>query len=181
MTDHFETLGIPNRLVISENELNEAFREAGKTAHPDAGGGEGDFSKLREAHAILSSPSKRLKHWLDLRGMPVDTRGVIDGEMMDLFGEIGAITQSAETLIRKRDDAKSALARALMESQTQQCRETVEVGISRLNVAMEKECTSFPEMETGLIDLERAAKAVRNLAFLEKWKTGLRSCYSRLV
>jgi len=181
MIDHFETLGIANRLVISENEVSEAFREAGKTAHPDAGGGEGDFSKLREAHSVLSSPSKRLKHWLELRGTPVDTRGVIDGEMMNLFGEIGDITQRAETVIRRRDEAKSALARALMESETQQCRESLEAGISRLNAAIENECASFPEMEAGSVDLEQAAKAVRNLAFLEKWKTGLRGCYSRLV
>ena len=72
----FEVLGVEERLVFREEELREAFREAGKRLHPDAGGGEGDFAALKEAMAILSGPSRRLSHWLSLRGVAVVMRSV---------------------------------------------------------------------------------------------------------
>ncbi len=178
----FRILGIDERLEISEEEVRAAFREAGKTAHPDAGGGEGEFAALKEALGILASPSRRLRHWLSLRRMEVEIRGTIGGDLMDLFGEVGTTTQRAEAIIRKREDAKSALAKALLEGETQSAREAVEGAIALVDAAIAKTCATFPEMEaSGTADLESASQTVRDLAFLEKWRAGLRSVYSRLV
>jgi hypothetical protein len=106
MFDAFQMLGVEKRLGISAEELREAFREAGKRLHPDAGGGEGDFADLQRAHEILASPSRRLSHWLELRGMKIDPRGAVDDSLMDLFAGVGATMQKCEALIHKRDDAK---------------------------------------------------------------------------
>jgi hypothetical protein len=47
---------------------------------------------------------------------------------------------------------------------------------------IERECESFPEWEKSLeTGIEAVSKAARNLAFLEKWRAGLRGCYARLV
>lgn len=182
VTDAFQLLGLTPGLVYSDELLRDAFREAGKQAHPDAGGGEGEFAALREAHALVSSPSRRLKLWLELRGTPGDPRGSIDPPLMDVFSDVGAVTQQAETVIRKRDEAKSALGRAMLESETQLCREAVERGIARVEAMITAECATFPEMEqSAATDVETASRIARNLAFLEKWRAGLRSCYSRLV
>jgi curved DNA-binding protein CbpA len=178
----FEVLGIEERLVISEEEVRAAFREAGKKVHPDAGGADGEFAALKEALGILSSPSRRLRHWLLLRGIEVETRGTIGGELMDLFGEVGGVTQRAEAVIRKREEAKSALAKALLENETQASREDVESAISKVDAVIAKACLDFPAMEiSGKADAGAVAQVVRDLAFLEKWMAGLRSCYSRLV
>lgn len=178
----FQTLGLPPCLVLAEDELREAFRAAGKTAHPDAGGGEGEFAALREAHAILSSPSRRLKHWLEIHGIAPDPRGTIGPSLMDLFTLAGAATQKAETLIRKRDEAKSLLVRAMLEADTQICREEVENAISQVDGSIARECSIFPELEIATeLDLAAVSQVVRDLTFLEKWKASLRSCYSRLV
>ncbi len=178
----FETLGIAPRLVISEEELREAFREAGKSAHPDAGGGEGEFAALREAMAILSSPSRRLRHWLELRGVDVDVRGSIAPDLMDLFAGVGAVSQRAETVIRKRTDAKSALAKALLEGETQVCRDAVESAISDVETAIGRIGSLFSEMEKASeVDAVECGRFVRDLSFLEKWKAGLRSVYVRLI
>lgn len=182
MTNAFQILGIEPRLVLSDETLRDLFREAGKQAHPDAGGGEGEFAALREAFGIISSPSRRLRHWLELRGMPGDVRGSIEGSLMDVFSEVGAVTQQAEACIRKRDDAKSVLVRAMLEGETQGCREAVENAISQVESLIERECGFFPEWENSQeIDIETVSKAARNLAFLEKWRVGLRGCYARLV
>ena len=182
MTDAFQILGIPPALILTDETLRDAYREAGKRTHPDAGGGEGEFAALREAFAIVSSPSRRLRHWLELRGTPGDVRGIIESSLMDLFTEVGAVTQQAETLIRKREEAKSALVRAMLEGETQTRREAVERTISQVETKIAAECAAFPDFEKSPdLDLEAAAETARNLAFLEKWRGGLRACFSRLV
>lgn len=182
MKNAFEILGIKPCLVLSDEALREAFREAGKLAHPDAGGDDGEFAVLAAAMEILASPSRRLKHWLELRGNPADVRGAVDGPMMDLFAEVGALTQQADALIRKRDAAKSALGLALLEAETQANREAVEQMIQRIESSIQRECAVFPEMENAAdCELAAASRIARNLAFLEKWRMGLRSLFPRLV
>jgi len=101
---------------------------------------------------------------------------------MDLFAEVGGVTQQAESVIRKRDEAKSALVRALLEGETQLCREAVERAIAKVEMWITRESEVFAALEISEEpDVDLASKAARNLAFLEKWRAGLRSCYSRLV
>jgi curved DNA-binding protein CbpA len=178
----FESLGISSCLEISDEALAAAFRAAGKRAHPDAGGDEAEFASLREAFAVVSSPSRRLRHWLELRGTPGELRGIIDDSLMDLFSEVGAVTQGAEAVLRKRDEAKSALVRAMLEGETQLSREAVERALSRVEARMGEACAGFSKLENGqVLDVAMASELARNLAFLEKWRTNLRACFSRLV
>lgn len=178
----FETLGIEPRLVIDGESLRDAFREAGRSTHPDAGGDEQSFTALNAALEILSSPSRRLRHWLELRGLAVETRGAVAPEIMNLFSQVGETSQRAEALVRRRDEAKSALTRALLERETQACREDVERCIAMVESAIERECAVFPECQnSAAIDLTVVSASVRNLAFLEKWRAGLRGVFARLV
>ncbi len=180
--DAFQMLGLDQRLGISTEVLREAFREAGKRIHPDAGGGEGDFANLQRAHDILASPSRRLSHWLELRGTKIDPRGTVDDSLMDLFAGVGATMQKCEALIRKRDDAKSALGRALLEDETQRCREELEGMIARVNDRIECECAAFSRYDDAApSDVTNAARSVRNLAFLEKWQASLRAMFARML
>lgn len=182
VTSAFTILGIEPRLVLSDEILRDQFREAGKQEHPDAGGGEGEFAALREAFAIVSSPSRRLRHWLELRGTPGDVRGSIEGSLMDVFLEVGAVTQQAEGCIRKREEAKSVLVRALLEGETQLSREAVERTISKVDGLIACECKPFQDWENSESpEMDAVSKTARNLAFLEKWRAGLRGCYARLV
>jgi len=179
--DAFERLGLPRRLEVSEGELRAAFREAGKRVHPDAGGCEAEFAKLQEAFLTLSSPSRRLKHWLVLAGKAGDDRGAIAPGLMDLFGKVGGVLQQAEAVARKRDAAQSALARALLEGETHVCREAVEGMIAAVETAIAGETSAFPAIEAGETTDAEAAQTVRNLAFLEKWRANLRERFARLV
>jgi curved DNA-binding protein CbpA len=178
----FETMGIEARLVIADESLRDAFREAGRLAHPDGGGGEGEFARLRQAFDILASPSQRLRHWLELRGITASIRGTVAASLMDLFAEIGGVSQQAEALIRRREQAMSALARALLETETQACREAVERALRQVNAAIERECAAFSDYEEAAQpDAEAVSTNARNLAFLEKWRAGLRGLFARMV
>ena len=178
----FQILGIEPRLVLSDEALRDLFREAGKQVHPDAGGGEGEFAALRDAYATLASPSRRLMRWLELRGTPGEVRGSIEAALMDLFSEVGAVTQQAEAVIRKREEARSPLVRALLESETQVSREAVERTISRVESWITQECADFSNWEVAeVIEVDAISQVARNLAFLEKWRGSLRACFSRLI
>lgn len=182
MTNAFNILGIEPRLVIDDETLRDAFREAGRSAHPDAGGDEASFAAMNAAFEILSSPSRRLRHWLELRGAAVETRGTVTPAIMDLFSVVGEVSQCAESLARRRDEAKSALGRALLERETQACREDIERSIALVEAAITNECAVFPEFQNAVTpDLAAASATARNLAFLEKWRAGLRSAFARLI
>jgi hypothetical protein len=176
MTNAFETLSIPPRLTLGEEELRDAFREAGKSAHPDGGGDNARFDQLRAAFETLSSPAQRLIHWLACRDVPVDTRGTIDTHLMDLFGAVGDASHRASELSRKRATARTALVLALLENETQSCLEAVESAISLVDHAIQQETNHFEAMENGRINDPNAfSRCARNLLFLEKWRKTLRA------
>jgi curved DNA-binding protein CbpA len=180
MQSAFESLGIAPRLIIPDDELRAAFRQAGKTSHPDAGGGEAEFAALREAYETLASPSRRLRHWLELRGIATDARGTVNPTLMDLFSTVGATTQRAEALVRKRSETQSVLALALLERETHACRHAVETALASVEAAIQRECATFPSLE-NTPDPAAAAETARSLAFLEKWRASLRALFARLV
>ena len=177
----FETLGIEPRLVIEREELNQAFREAGKTAHPDAGGSEEGFAALQAALETLTSPAKRLKAWLEVKGVEVVARGSIGNELMDEFGPVGEVTMQAEAVIRKREAAQTALAKAMLENETQLCREALEATISRIEGFIEGICSRFEGLEQSDSIDPSAVEWHRDLTFLEKWQASLRALYGRLL
>ncbi len=182
MSDAFRALGLPRKLAISDETLREAFRVEGKKSHPDAGGSGAEFAELNTAFALLSSPSQRLRHWLELQNFTIDSRGSIDAALMDLFTQVGAATQQADAAIRKRDDAKSALVRAMSEAGIQAARDAIEAANLEVEQRILQQCANFPELEKSLhIDPAHASQVVRNLLFLEKWRSSLRAYFSRLV
>lgn len=182
MPDAFSLLGLEPTLTLSEEQLRAAFRDAGKSAHPDAGGTEKDFARLREAMETLASPSRRLRHWLDLRGIEAETRGTVDPALMDLFGTVSGVTQAAEALIRRRLATHSALALALLERETQSCIESVETTLQLVDSTLRSTCDPFPRIESGeLQDAGEISRIARNLAFLERWRVSLRGILPRLV
>lgn len=178
----FERLGLKPRLVLDREELNRAFREAGKTAHPDAGGSEDGFADLQQALNQLLSPSGRLAAWLAVRGLEVEPRGAVDPALMDLFGRVGEASQRAEHLIRSRQTARSVLTKALLEDEAHQCREQVEQTIDAVEQDLNASCAAFESLEGPQAPpTESAMELLRKLRFLEKWQASLRALYGQLL
>lgn len=177
----FEALGLPQRLTITPEELDNAWRAAGKDHHPDAGGDERKFTALREAKATLASPASRLAHWLDLHGQTPDPRGTIDAGIMDLFAPVGHVVQQADALARRRAAATTALGQAMLEGETLRMRDDVEAMVTRIDHAITTQCAPFPLWESGESAPDVQAAALRNLRFLEKWKRALMAAYAGLA
>lgn len=175
--DAFAELGLPRDLAIGPDQVREAFREAGKSRHPDAGGEAGDFARLQEAMAKLSDPGARLRHWLELEGIDGGMRGPLGDGLMDLFGQVGECLQAADALIRERQAASSALAKALLEGRVQKVRESLEAMQERIDAETESRCGDFAAVAGGEIDGWLIA---RELAFLGKWRAQIRERYGAL-
>ncbi|MCA1739640.1 MAG: DnaJ domain-containing protein [Actinobacteria bacterium] len=63
--NYYKVLGVPRN--ASRSEIKNAYRTLAKERHPDhAGGSETEFSRLQEAHAVLSDPNRRRQHDQDL-------------------------------------------------------------------------------------------------------------------
>lgn len=177
----FDALDLPRRLALAADAVDAAFREAGKTHHPDAGGDEHHFARLREARSTLTSPAARLAHWLEIQGHQPDPRGTIAPEIMDLFSAVGDAVQAAGAITRRRAAATTALGLALLEGETLASRDHLETMITTIDAAIASQCAPFPQWDVSPPDPAAAAATLRNLRFLEKWKTTLMAAYSGLA
>src|SRR5215210_5870403 len=63
--NYYKVLGVSRN--ASQSEIKNAYRTLAKERHPDhVGGSETEFSRLQEAHAVLSDPNRRQQHDQDL-------------------------------------------------------------------------------------------------------------------
>lgn len=174
----FESLGLHVRLVISEEEIREAFRKRAAGAHPDGGGDEAEFAALREARDVLESPAKRLREWLGANGMEADARGTISGELADFFQRVAETGAEAEAAIKAAGEAQSALAKGMAEVRLMGARDKVKGLLAEIEAGIAARVGMFPEIERGGCD---APAVMRDLVFLGKWRDTMRSLYGRLM
>lgn len=174
----FERLGMPLRLVVSEEEIREAFRKMAAVIHPDSGGDETDFSELQMAQEILLSPARRLKEWMGARSIEADARGQIGAGLMDLFQKVAEVGNAAEGSIKLGAGAQSSLAKAMAEVKLMGERERVKALLAEIGGEIEERVSAFAGIEAGEVD---PGKVMRDLVFLEKWRASMKSVYGRLM
>lgn len=172
--DAFAQLHLPRQLCLDEASLREAYRAASKRAEQES-----EQAAVTAAYQLLRSPSSRLRHWLELQGLQGETRGVIDGELVDWFGQIGAVIQESDALLRRRDQCQSALAKAMMEKEVQAGRVRIEQWQGRLHEWLGQKTAMFGEIEAGHVGVAEAWTCVRDLGFIEKWQQQLRERYGK--
>ncbi|MEP4076755.1 DnaJ domain-containing protein [Haloferula sp.] len=177
MIDAYEEFGLKRSLDLGIEEVRAAFRDRGKEEHPDGGGDSERFSKLQEASEILSHPSRRLRHWLELEGVEGSLSGAISSNLVDVFAKIGPRLQEADGLIRERKGAESQLAKAMLEGRVQACREGLEGIQESITKEIDEKIGEFGRIERGEMDGWGVA---RELAFLEKWQGQVRERFAEL-
>ena len=179
MIDAFALLDLPRSLTLEEKKLREAYRIACKNRADDLLEIGSADTNLSEAYRLLQSPARRLRHWLELSGIGVETRGVVDGELLDWFTAVGSTIQQADKILRKHEQCQSQLARAMMAAEMQQGQKSVEQQQQALAELTRQKTAIFPRLEAGAFDHEAAWICVRDLAFIEKWQQQLRERYGR--
>lgn len=176
----FGRLGLPVGLVISEEEIRDAFRKQAAEAHPDSGGDAAEFAAIQSAQEVLLSPARRLREWLGAKGEEFDSRGTIDSGLMDLFQEVAGVGSGADAVLKARDKAQSALAKGIAEISLMASREKVGTLLAKILAGIGERVSLFPAIESQ-DDFPLGAKVMRDLVFLEKWRATLRGLYGRLM
>lgn len=164
--------------MITAGEIREAFRVRAADAHPDGMGDEAGFTALREARDILESPAKRLREWLQIKGVDTDSRGTIAGELVDFFQKVAETGAEAEAALKSATEAQSTLAKSLTVVRLMGTREKVKALLEEIEAGIARRVEMFSVIEKGESD---AARTIRDLVFLEKWRSAMRSLYGRLM
>lgn len=172
----FEVFEIAPSAVVDGEWLGGRYRELASEAHPDAGGDKARFEEVGKAYEVLRSASGCARHFMEVRGVPYDSRGSVGAELMDLFMVVGDVLQRVDGFLRRKEGTASALGRALLEGESMEMQELLEETQGRVEAA---EGELVRRLGDGVDDGE-LGQVVRDLAFLEKWRGQLRSRYGEL-
>jgi hypothetical protein len=190
--DGFALLGLPRRAILSVDEVRAAFQRSGAENHPDNATDAADrtrrtaaFTALNDAHAVLGSLPRRLRHLLELEHPELAASrsgAVMDRGIMELFSAVGAAMQAANAVQRKRRNAGTALAKALLAKEEMQARETVEAATRQVEAARQALEAELLQMDAaraaGQSDGPQLGSCAARAGFLEKWQAQLRAAFA---
>ena len=178
----WEELGFELRLVFAEGEVEERFRERSQGTHPDSGGEEGVFERLREARNDLLNDFKRLELWLKAHGIEVSHSGNISPEIGEMFGRVGEVTSGVDLWVERGVTVNSGLGKALWQKEGFSWKTRVEVLIDEVDVWQEKLVSKFPALEEGKAqdDFAQALQVRAELGFLRKWRSELQTRFGKI-
>lgn len=119
------------------------------------------------AYETLLAPEKRLKHLLELQQVP--WRAIpISSDLMMLFSQLGPLLQKSSVLAKKKQQATSALAKALLANDEMTLREALEA----LGTEIEsKRVSILDHLPAGLEELQVVQAT---LSYLAKWQAQIR-------
>ncbi|GAA5495691.1 co-chaperone protein HscB [Rubritalea halochordaticola] len=175
-TNHFQSLGIEPVLTLDLETLRDSYQKIAAENHPDQGGDKTTFDAINLAYNTLRSPAKRLKHYMELKGIEYDSRGSVTSDLMDLFMSVGETLQKTDAFLRKKSAATTALAKALLEPESMLLQETLGSEISKI----EEKQNAYLNRLTDSPEINDLPQITRNLAFLEKWHAQLQQSYAGL-
>jgi len=187
--DHFAVLGLERRAALEADAIKARFQERGRALHPDTGGGDAPaFVALNQAQSVLSRPSARLRHLIELtwggEAVAALRGGAMSSALMDRFAEVGAVLARADAYVAKKAKARSALARALLAGEELEVNQALlATGGTLMRLRKEIE-SSLPELdriiEGGAGECETVA-ACRDLSYAEKWQAQLQERMAALI
>lgn len=188
----FETLGLPARPWLEPEALQARYVELAAKWHPDASAdpqAETRFQELVRAHLLLRDPVKRLDCVLQLEisrsaGMPPGPQ--ITEELTELFLSIATFNRQLQTFHAQQPATQSPLSRALLQSDRlslghdlEKLSRTVEHHWQRCETQIHAADTIWERRTPELLD--SLVKVLREMVFLQRWRTQLREARVRLA
>jgi len=174
--DAFAELGLPRRVDVDVETIEENWRELSRSVHPDADGGDADrAAAVNRAHQLLTQPGSRLRHWLELNGRSARD-AAMDDQMMSFFSKVGGTLQTADEVLKKRSAATTAMGRAVLATAEWESQAALQKLLSELGEAIAVAIARFPEIdmqgESGEFGVAESTAA--SLGFFEKWQAQIR-------
>ena len=180
--DAFATLGLPRELALDACRVRERMQAMGKIHHPDAGGSAAAYQEIVEAAAILSVPSRRLRHWAELQGWQRATSLVaMDPAAGAMFARVATVVARAREAASAYQQAGSAIARAVAERKKmlvqQELADVLESIAADLDAAGQEE----KSLANGAAGIDAVVALADRFAYLTKWQAEAREALARLV
>ncbi|MEN8775389.1 MAG: DnaJ domain-containing protein [Akkermansiaceae bacterium] len=182
MIDPFALLGVPRKLWLDDAEIDRVLRKASQLHHPDAGGNQEEFQKIRLAGELLKSPAKRVRAAIACEGLGFDERGAIPSEVMDYFSPVASVLQDVDGFVADRSKALSGLGKAVLDARVPVLKvelERVIAQLSELESRMVSRFVDFDEKGWAQCSDEMSGVA-RGLVFVTKWTAQLREASGKL-
>lgn len=173
--DAFLVLGLPRRASLTEEEVRAAYFRCAKEAEADQG-------ELNAALQMLVTAERRLKHLIEIAA-PEEMKHwrtvSMPESLMELFMRVGRVKSVSEELLKKRQNAQSALAKALLEPAILKLRDEAETVAGDLSAALDGLVDGLPAvdetLESGGVDAwKRLAEIQAHVAYLAKWQAQVR-------
>lgn len=168
----FALLGLPERPLLSEEEIGDAYRRLAATLHPDqAGGDDIRFKELGEAAAILRDPARRLRF---LAGVNPGT--IPPAEAADLFSHVASVTRGADDLLGRSAAASNPLTKAVLAAPLKKLRIDLELLLgtvgqwrSRLERQLGTLDAAWPQYDPPFV-----AELADSFSYATRWESQLR-------
>jgi curved DNA-binding protein CbpA len=178
--DAFAELGVERCLEMDLVALQEQHDRLSREKHPDAGGAEGEFDRLRESFEVLRDPVRRVRHWLELHGAKPGV--VVEGQALELFGVVGGLIERCDEVVRKKSEGRSALVKSLAEREGIGLLGEVEQLLAQIGDERRRLEGRFPEFDAQGREesLPEVVAVAGTLLFLARWEGQLRERWVRL-
>ncbi|MEJ6719971.1 MAG: hypothetical protein ACJAT6_001646 [Akkermansiaceae bacterium] len=182
MMDSFERFGLPRQLVLDSGLVEEAIREELKRAHPDAGGGEGEFEQLRQAADLIKSPMGRLAMALEILGRKINERGSVPGKVMDFFAPVAGTLQKVDCFVAARGKAVSGLGKAVLDARVPGLKRALEELLEEIVALEDSYLGRFGRFDEEGWErcLDEMGEVHRAMSFLRKWLAQLREATGKI-
>lgn len=172
----FETFSLKPTLDLDLEALRTLYQDLAAKSHPDNGGDQAAFEQINQHYAELKSPAKRLKAYMQALNIEHDPRGAVSNDLMDLFMRVGSLLQDTDAFLRKKSQATSILAKALLEAESMATQDN----LSELISVIDEKQNSLLQSFSGEPAEDSLPALARNLSFLEKWQAQLQQRYGSL-
>lgn len=195
MTDYFALLQVPRRPWVDGEKLKEKFQSLSGQVHPDRLHGADElarqhasevYANLNEAYQCLREAKPRLQHliWLERGSKPGDTN-LLPEMLMRLFSQVGPLLREADLLLKEKNQATSAVQRAIIVAKSLPCLEQISNMQNELNrqkqqlhAELRLIDAAWNTSESGRNEqvelLGQCEKLYHYLGFLDRWITQLR-------
>jgi len=171
--DAFAEFGLERRPWLEPEVVRARYHELAAIRHPDKCGGDSvPLVRLNEARGILSSPSTRLRHLLNLLPGSVSVGEKFQPDF-EMFSRVGMLVRQAEQISEKKEASagSEALGKAISEM--------LAVIAHRLEV-LEESVRRLDSRWPGVSPGEMVMPA-EEIFFLEKWRKSLRDAQALLL
>lgn len=173
----FTLLNQPESIQIDLPYLEDQYRELSAKHHPDAGGDEALFKEVNKAYKTIKPINTRALALLSINKIQYNARGSVSNDVMEHFTPLSELFQQTDTHLKQLEGATSQLQKALLTGTSLDLQSQLEQWIQILDKHLE---TTETQILSLSIESHSIQVAIRDTAFLLKWKAQLRERYAQL-